>query len=112
MFLKNFRDGSFPSHNIIGPNTTLNGDIQSVGNLRIDGNFTGTINIDGELIVGQTGVVKGTITTKKIDIYGEVNADIKSTEVILRSTSKMTGIIKTDKLIIEDGSIYNGTCNM
>ena len=112
MFSKKTSNG-FPSHNIIGPSTTLMGEINSEGNFRVDGEFNGKIDILGELIVGPSGFIKGEITAKCAEISGKVKGNMILKEVILlKSTSEVEGDIITNKIIIEEGCAFSGHCKM
>lgn len=108
-----FKEKKFPSHNIIGPNTVINGEIKSEGNLRVDGEFTGVIDISGELIIGQSGNVNGKVTAKRLEVSGKINAEMQIKDFILMtSTANVMGDIQISKIIIEDGAVFNGNCVM
>lgn len=113
MFSSRKTSNGFPSHNIIGPETILTGEISSDGDFRVDGEFSGNIFIKGELIVGSSGTIIGEIKAKTADISGTVKANIEVEDSIsLKSTSEFEGEIKAGKIIIEDGCIFNGQCEM
>jgi len=102
-----------PPRTIIGTSTTFTGDVISEGDFRIDGEFNGSLIIKGELILGQSGIITGIIKAKKAELYGKIKANMEFEEiVILRSTSEIQGDIITKNILIEDGCIFNGQCNM
>jgi len=104
---------NFPSKNIIGSSTTVTGEIISVGDFRVDGEFNGVVDIKGEFIVGPSGIVSGEIKAKTGEISGKVSGTmIFEQSVNLKSTAEINGDIITNKLIIEDGCVYNGSCTM
>jgi hypothetical protein len=45
---------------VLGPNTSAQGDIRSSGGVRIDGDFGGTIDIAGNLVIGEQAKVVAT----------------------------------------------------
>lgn len=102
------------SVNILGAGTSINGDINCDGDIRIDGNLIGNLKTKGKLVIGQTGSIKGEILCKNADISGALEGKITVEELLsLKSTSKLLGDIKnTDKLNIEPGAVFTGTCNM
>lgn len=101
------------SANLIQAGTSITGDIESNGNIRIDGNLKGTINAGGKVILGSTGTIEGEIICINADIEGKVNGTIKVKELLsLKSTALVTGEIYTDKLAIEPGARFTGTCQM
>jgi cytoskeletal protein CcmA (bactofilin family) len=102
-----------PSVNIIGAGTFIEGDINSNGDMRIDGSLTGTINVKGKLVVGPTGSVEGEIICQNADISGTVKGKIGVAELLsLKSSSKLNGDIITNKIAIEPGAVFSGSCSM
>jgi cytoskeletal protein CcmA (bactofilin family) len=99
--------------NSIMEGTSIEGEIKSDSNIRIDGRVKGTINIRGRLIVGASGVVEGDVTCQSSDIEGTVNGRINCQDLLsLKATAKLTGDINTKKLAIEPGAIFTGNCSM
>lgn len=102
-----------PSVNIIGAGTVIEGDIKSDGDVRIDGTLNGSLTIKGKLVLGNTGIVEGEVCCQNGDISGTINGKIKVTELLsLKSTSKLTCDIVTNKLSIEPGANFSGACAM
>ncbi len=105
--------GDAASVNLIGSGTKISGDINSAGDLRIDGSLIGNIITNGKFVLGSNGFVDGNITCANADISGEVKGIIHVSEMLsLKSTAKINGDMVTNKLSIEPGAIFNGTCNM
>jgi len=101
------------SLNIIGSGTSINGDVVSTGDLRIDGNLTGNLNTKAKLVLGAPGKILGEIYCKNSEISGQIDGKITVEELlILKSTAKIYGDIITSKLSIEPGAVFTGTCNM
>ncbi len=101
------------SINLIGAGTKIKGEIDSSGDIRIDGILVGPVRSKGKIIVGDTGVVEGEIYCQNADIFGKVDAKIEVDELLsLKSTAKLTGEISSDKLSIEPGAVFTGTCTM
>lgn len=99
--------------NIIGSGTSINGDVVSNGDLRIDGSLTGNLNTKAKLVLGAPGKILGEVYCKNSEISGQIDGKITVEELlILKSTAKITGDIITSKLSIEPGAIFTGTCNM
>lgn len=101
------------SVNLIGPGTTIKGDIETNGDIRIDGSIEGTIKVKGKLVVGNTGKIEGDIQCQNAEIFGEIVGQIGVSELLsLKVSAKMNGDIVTNKLSIEPGAIFSGTCKM
>ena len=99
--------------NLIGVGTTISGDITSSGDIRVDGTLKGSINTKGKVVVGSTGVVEGDVVCQNADISGELKAKISVSELLsLKTTAKLDGDIVTNKLAIEPGATFSGSCSM
>lgn len=99
--------------NMVGNGTVINGDIQSKSDIRIDGTLKGSVKTEGKLVVGSSGVVEGDVVCSNADISGEIKAKITVSQLLaLKSTSKLNGDIITNKLSIEPGATFSGSCSM
>jgi len=102
-----------PAVNMIGKGTSIKGDIRSDGDFRVDGILTGSIQSNGKIVVGVSGSIEGDITCQNADLSGQVKATIRVKELLsLKATSKVIGDVYTNKLAIEPGAKFSGTCNM
>ncbi len=99
--------------NIIGVGTEITGDINTNGDIRIDGFLSGNIITEGKLVVGETGKIKGEVDCKNSEVLGMIEGKIKVKELLtLKSSARIYGDIITKKLSIEPGSVFTGNCNM
>ena len=99
--------------NSIMEGTSIEGEIKSDSNLRVDGRVKGTINVRGRLIVGQSGVIEGEVTCQSSDIEGTVLGRVNCQDLLsLKATAKLQGDINTKKLAIEPGAVFTGNCSM
>jgi cytoskeletal protein CcmA (bactofilin family) len=98
---------------IIGPETQFEGNIQTKGTLRIDGLLDGGITDAEEVIVGETGEVKGDVNAKNVIVSGTVTGNINTSDSIeMLPESRVTGDIKTAHLSIVEGVFFQGRCTM
>jgi len=97
---------------IIGANTKLKGDIKSSGSARIDGDFGGTIEIAGNLIVGQNAQVVATISAHNVQIQGTVQGDVTAKRLEILETGKLWGNIAVDSFVLDDGGFFRGQSKM
>ena len=101
------------SINLIGTGTVIKGDIKSNGDIRIDGTLVGSLESKGKVVVGPSGSVDGDISCQNAEVFGIVKAQFTVAELItLKSTAKLTGDLTTNKIAIEPGANFSGTCNM
>ncbi len=101
------------SINIITNGTIIKGDITATGDFRLDGTLEGSIQLNGKLVVGDTGVVNGNILCMNANIIGTVNGNLSVKELLsLHSTACVKGDILINKLSIEPGAVFTGKCCM
>lgn len=99
--------------NTIGAGTIITGDIQSKGDVRIDGTLKGSVNTTGKVALGKEGVIEGDVVCNNADISGTLKAKITVSQLLLlKSTAKLNGDISTNKLSIEPGASFTGSCSM
>ena len=101
------------SSNNIGKGTFLEGNIETYGNIRIEGKVTGNVKSKSKVALGNSSHVQGNITAQNADIEGEVKGKLEVAEVlVLKATAVINGDIVTGKLVVEPGAVFNGTCKM
>lgn len=101
------------SSNIIGKGTVLEGNIETFGNIRIEGKVVGNVKTKSKIALGQSSHVDGNILAQNAEVAGEVKGRIEITDIlILKPTAVIHGDIVTNKLIVESGATFNGGCKM
>ncbi|WPP52842.1 bactofilin family protein [Catalinimonas niigatensis] len=101
------------SSSIIGKGTSVEGDLHTVGNIRIEGDVKGNVTCKSKIALGQSSYVEGTVLAQNAEIAGEIQGSIEISELlILRPTAVIHGDIITNKLIVESGATFNGSCRM
>lgn len=93
--------------------TSIEGEIKSNGDFRVDGNIKGKIEIDGKLVIGENGWVEGEIICAHATISGSFKGRLEVSELLtLKEQAKVHGDVITNKLSIEPGAEFTGSCNM
>lgn len=101
------------SSNTIGKGTFLEGNVETYGNIRIEGKVAGNIKSKSKVALGHQSHVQGNILALNADIEGEVRGKLEITELlVLKSTAVINGDIITGKMVVEPGAVFNGTCKM
>jgi cytoskeletal protein CcmA (bactofilin family) len=101
------------SSNVIGKGTVLEGNIETFGNIRIEGRVLGSIKSKSKIALGHSSHVEGNIIAQNADIEGEVKGKLEISELlVLKATAKVHGDIITGKMVVEPGAIFNGSCKM
>lgn len=95
---------------IIGKNTTFKGEINIDGATRIDGRIEGTVCVNNDMFIGETGHIEGEIKVINATISGTIVGNIKcSNRLELLSTSSISGDIECGALIVAEGASINAT---
>jgi len=98
---------------IIGKDSTITGTIEVKGPLRIDGKIKGTVECPDTVTVGAGGELEAEINCHTASISGKVVGNIKATEKVeLQAKAEINGDIKTKALVIEQGAVFCGSCDM
>ena len=101
------------STTIIGAGTVINGDIESSGDIRIDGTLIGNLNAKAKVLIGAEGLVEGDIKGRQADVLGKVTGQMDIKEVLqLRGKCSIDGDIYAGKLEVEPTATFNGRCHM
>ena len=99
--------------NMIGVGTIINGDIQSKADIRVDGTLKGSVSTEGKVVLGKDGVIEGDVICQNADVSGILKAKITVSQLLsLKTTAKLHGDIITNKLSIEPGATFTGSCSM
>lgn len=101
------------SQNLIAQGTHIVGDFMSEGDFRIDGTIEGSIKTPGKIVVGKTGLVKGTISGTDAYFEGKFSGTLTLTGLLtLKSTAQIEGDVVLGKLAVEPGATFNVNCTM
>ena len=97
----------------LGKSATIEGKLICQGHIRIDGNFTGEISVEGTLAVGEEAMMHAEIHATVVSIAGEIQGSIIADQVIeILPSGKVFGEIQAPKLTMAEGAIYEGQCRM
>ncbi len=97
----------------IGEKSFFDGRFVVQGNMRIDGRFEGSALLVDQLQIGPKGKAKTDINATSVVVEGIVIGNITaSRRILLLSTARVLGDIKTPELIIQDGVILEGRCTI
>ncbi|MEW5817145.1 MAG: polymer-forming cytoskeletal protein [Spirochaetota bacterium] len=97
----------------LGKETAFKGSMKFVKSLKIDGEFEGEIESKGFLYVEEGARVRANIKVGSIVIGGIIHGNIEAAEKLeMLSTGQVFGNVKTAKLRIADGVVFEGKCEM
>lgn len=105
--------GSGVVYNSLTHGSKIIGKIIADKDYRIDGEIEGEIICSGKVVIGQKGLLKGTLQCTFAEILGRVEGKIDVSDTLsLRENSIIIGDIKTKILIVEPKAVFEGTCSM
>jgi cytoskeletal protein CcmA (bactofilin family) len=97
---------------VLGANSTVEGTLRSNANVRLDGTFTGTLEISGNVLVGETAKINADINAKNVSIAGAVRGNVSGKKVQLLRTGRVWGDITAAALTTEEGAFIDGKITM
>ena len=101
------------ANSTIGEESFFEGRFAIRGSMRIDGRFEGHSLLVDQLQIGPKGRVKTNILATSVVVEGIVIGNVSaSRRILLLSTARVLGEIKTPELIIQDGVILEGRCTI
>lgn len=94
---------------LIGEGTQIKGSFQSSGVVRVDGFLEGTIEHDGDLIIGPTGRIQATVKARSLAMAGEIQGDVEVAEKLeLLPGAHLKGDVRCGHLVIHEGARFHG----
>jgi cytoskeletal protein CcmA (bactofilin family) len=97
----------------LGSETNFSGVMKFKTSLKIDGKFQGKVVSPGFLYIEEGAVINADIDVGSVIIGGYVKGNVIAKENLeLLPTGQLFGDIKTSKLKIADGVIFEGKCEM
>jgi cytoskeletal protein CcmA (bactofilin family) len=98
---------------LLAKGVQLKGEIRVEGTVRIDGRLDGDIHTKGQVIVGEDGLVQGTIAAGVVVSSGRIKATVTAVErVQLLKTAILIGEVHTPVLMMEEGAKIQGVTDM
>ena len=97
---------------VIGSNTQFDGAFVSSGNVRMDGKFSGSLQVSGNILVGESASVEADINARNVSIAGTVRGNVTGNKVQLLRTGRIWGDISASALTTEEGAFIDGKITM
>lgn len=102
-----------PAETVVGPSVKIQGDLNSEGNIRIEGQVTGKVKTSQSVFVNPGAKIAADILAGNAIVGGEISGNLKiSGHLILQSTAVIAGDIACSVLRVEDGANFSGKCVM
>ena len=97
----------------LGKGTEFKGVLSFEGTIRVDGKVDGEVISKDTLIAGDGAYLHGEITVGTLISSGKVFGNISASQKVhILAPGTIQGNIKTPRLIIEEGVVFDGKCEM
>jgi cytoskeletal protein CcmA (bactofilin family) len=105
---------SVPGQATIGKAVRIVGQIHSKEDLYVDGDLEGTVEaLEHKLTIGPNGTVHAAVKAREVVALGTIQGNVEAAERIeIRKDARLTGDIKTARIIIEDGAYFKGSIDI
>ena len=91
----------------------VSGQLTFQGQAKIDGTVDGEIQCQGTLTIGEGAEVRAKISSQVVIVRGRVEGNVSANErVELIAPARLVGNIKTPRLVITEGVVFDGDCSM
>ena len=91
----------------------IEGDIQGDEDLRVEGQFKGTIKVVGDFFIGQSGVVEADVEADNIVIQGKITGNVLARKQLeIQSSGQLLGDCQAKSIDIREGAIFEGRSRM
>ena len=98
---------------IISSGVKIEGNLFSLGNVRIDGSVLGNVTVNGNLTIGDSSELNGEIKANNITMSGKIIGKVNAQEKLkLESKSVLKGDLITKYLVVEEGALFEGHSQM
>ena len=107
--------GSKPSdlNGFLDNGSHVEGELRFETSFRIDGRFSGNVQSNGDLIVGEGGEVEGDVRVGQVFVSGTLRGTVRAgRRVQISARGKVFADLDTPALVIEDGAFFEGRCTM
>jgi cytoskeletal protein CcmA (bactofilin family) len=96
-----------PTQSVIDAWLTITGNLESQGDVRVEGQVAGDIRC-ANLVVGRDATVSGDIVAEEAVVHGKVKGTIRANRVILQDTAFVESAIYHKVLSVDEGATFEG----
>lgn len=98
---------------MVGKGSTFEGTMKVQSTLRVDGKIKGNVTASESLVIGKEGDINGDVVVRNAVIGGKLKGKLTASgKVVLEANSVLLGELRTAKLVIHEGAVFEGSCSM
>jgi cytoskeletal protein CcmA (bactofilin family) len=107
------KDNTSGSTSLLSRNVKIDGEIRGEENLHIDGRIKGAIRLNGDILIGNAGIVEAEIEAENVIIQGQVTGNVKARQQLeIQPSGKLIGDCTARSIDIKEGAVFEGRSNM
>ena len=97
----------------LGADTSVTGRLSFTAPTRLDGRLRGEVLASDLLVIGETGIVDGTVRGNNVVVLGSVDGEVFATERLeIGASGRLKGAIETRELVVQEGGKLDGSCRI
>lgn len=105
--------GSETTLSIISAGTTITGDIECGGVLKVEGRVDGSVRRARQIMLAKDGAIHGDVVADEIVVGGVVDGNVLASDRLeLQPTAVVNGDISTKSIVVMEGARINGSVKM
>jgi len=98
---------------VLGEYTSISGNIESEGSIKILGKVEGDIRAGGDVYIESTASITGNVYGSNVSISGTVKGNILAKGLLhLMMQARLFGDIEVGSIVTDEGAIFQGSCRM
>jgi cytoskeletal protein CcmA (bactofilin family) len=102
-----------PIENVLGRSAFIRGELSAEGAFRIDGTIEGTVASRAQVVIGESGTVRGDVIGTDVVVAGQIIGNVRcSGHLEILAKGKVEGDIAAQSVRIETGGVFRGTSFM
>jgi cytoskeletal protein CcmA (bactofilin family) len=96
---------------LLSGNARFDGELVCRGGVRVEGIYKGSIETDGNIIVGKAAVVNATLKGRDVLISGKVTGNIRTEgQLAILAGGQVVGDVDVGSILVEEAGILSGRC--
>jgi cytoskeletal protein CcmA (bactofilin family) len=107
------KDKTNTSTSLLSTNVKIEGEVQGEENLHIDGKIKGSIKLNGDILIGNRGIVEAEIVANNVVIQGQVTGNVSARQQLeIQPSGKLIGDCSARSIDIKEGALFEGRSHM
>ncbi len=101
------------STSLLSKNVKIEGEIRGEENLHVEGHFKGVIKLNGDIFVGNSGIVEADVEANNVVIQGQIRGNVLARRQLeIKPTGKLVGDCTAQSIDIKEGALFEGRSRM